>query len=114
MAEIKTFLDALDPRLFWIVISLVVLGVIQLWRWVHPASFDKVPARIKALPAVALGAILAATASDDVTQIVMNLVIGALSGVGAVGAHETVRRLATGESNTSPIPRGSARPPTPS
>lgn len=97
LLEFKSQLDAIDPRLWWLVIALVVYGLVFAWRKIHPASFDKIPARFKALPAAILGAIMASTAAEEIPKMLFDLVMGAISGVTAVGGHEAGVRLLTGK-----------------
>lgn len=112
LIEFKSQLDAIDPRLWWVVIALVVYGLVFAWKKIHPASFEKVPARFKALPAAILGAIMAATAADEIPKMLFDLVMGVISGVTAVGGHEAGVRLLTGKgSGASKEPKNDKKSP---
>lgn len=93
-------LRAIDPRLPYLLTAAVVGAVIWAWRVVSPGTFDQVPTRVRALPAAAIGAILTAGATESLNTVLIDLVFGAFAGVTAVGGHETLRRLVSGEGQT--------------
>jgi len=90
-------LRAIDPRLPYLLTAAVVGSVIWLWRTLSPRTFEQVPTRVRALPAAAVGAILTAGATESLNTVLIDLVFGAFAGVTAVGGHETLRRLVSGE-----------------
>lgn len=102
MYEAIHYLREIDPRLPYLLIAALVGMLIWLWRQIHPASFDRLPPRFKALPAALVGLILGATTTEGLTSLVIDLVAGTFAGVAAVGAHETARRLKDGTGH----PRG--------
>lgn len=93
MTEIKTYLDSIDPRLFYLFVALAVGGVIFLWKKVHPDSFYRLSSKYRALPAAILGAIASASTSSELKRAVVDAVIGVFAGITAVGGHEFVTRL---------------------
>lgn len=103
MMEFKVALEAIDPRLWWLSITLFIYALIWIWRWVSPKlptvlQFENVPSQFKPLPALAIGAVLGATGmeSQEIARILLDLVLGSISGVTAVGGHETLARLMGG------------------
>lgn len=96
MKQVVDTLNTIDPRLWPLTIALLAYGAIQLWKSIHPSSFAAVPSRVKMLPAIAVSAIVAGSASDvtDPSALLSDMVIGALSGVFAVGGYEVVTRAA--------------------
>lgn len=93
-------LRAIDPRLPYLLTAAVVGSIIWLWRTLSPSTFEQVPTRVRALPAAAVGAILTAGATESLNTVLIDLVFGAFAGVTAVGGHETLRRLMSGEGQT--------------
>lgn len=104
MIDFKNSLDAIDPRLWWVLVALVVYLVVYLWRVLspklpEPLRFSSLPSRFKALPAALLGLAMGVTSVDndaEVVKMIVDLVLSAVAGVTAVGGHETLRRLSTG------------------
>jgi hypothetical protein len=93
MHEFKAYLDAIDPRLFYIGIAMLVGAVIFGWKKVHPASFFRLPTQYRALPAVILGAVTSASGASEIKRAIIDAVIGVFAGITAVGGHEAVSRL---------------------
>jgi hypothetical protein len=93
MTEFKNYLDAIDPRLFYLTIALAVGAVIFGWKKIHSESFYKVPTRYRALPAAVLGALVSGSSATEIKHAVIDAVIGVFAGVTAVGGHEFLSRL---------------------
>lgn len=100
---LKQSADAIDPKLWYLGIALLTAGIIALWRQLHPKSFDALPPRIKALPAMLIGAVLSATAATDLKSVFVNAFTGVLAGLLAVGGYEAKVRLLSG-SGSRPEP----------
>lgn len=100
LVHLMAQLRAVDPRLPYLLTAAVVGAVIWAWRTLSPSTFDQVPTRVRALPAAAVGAILTAGATESLNTVLIDLVFGAFAGVTAVGGHETLRRLVSGEGQT--------------
>jgi len=105
MAHFKALLDHYDPRLWPLLIAGVVYLAMNAWKKVSPASFDSMPPRLKMLPAALLGAIIGGTTG---VSAILDIVVGAMSGITAVGGHEVLTRLRTGSGT-----REEASPPSP-
>lgn len=97
MTEFKAYLDSIDPRLFYLAIAFAVGAVIFGWKKVHPQSFYRLSTRYRALPATILGAIASASTATELKRAVVDAVIGAFAGITAVGGHEFVTRLLSGD-----------------
>lgn len=93
MLAFKQYLDSIDPRLFYLAVALAVGAVIFAWKRWHPLSFYRLPQRARALPAAILGALAAASGSEDIQRAVVDAIIGVFAGITAVGGHEFVSRL---------------------
>lgn len=100
MLTLKLSLDALDPRLWWVAISLVVYLLVFVWKQLSAklpdwAKFEVVPTKLRALPALLLATAITATglSSAEIGKILLELLMGAASGLMAVGGHETLSRL---------------------
>jgi hypothetical protein len=100
MLDIKLYLDAIDPRLWWVGITLVVYLVVQLWRWLSqwlPAGirFEAVPTRARAVPAVLLAAAIGATGLDstEIAKVLLDLALSSVAGVTAVGGRDILTRM---------------------
>jgi hypothetical protein len=109
MIELKIALDALDPRIWWVGVTLLVYLLVWCWRWVSrylPAvlRFEACPSRLRALPAVGLATAIGATGIDsaEIAKILLDLVLAAISGVTAVGGHEMLGRLLGAAGATAP------------
>ena len=109
-------LNALDPRLWPLLLALVVYGLVHAWRTLLPASFDSVPPRLRAVPPLLLSAVLSASAHElsNWAGMFTEIVLGAASGTMAVGTHETVVRLLTGSGSRSAPEAGEVAAPDPS
>ena len=103
LVQLVAQLRAIDPRLPYLLTAAVVGTAIWAWRTLSPSTFEQVPTRVRALPAAAVGAILTAGATESLNTVLIDLVFGAFAGVTAVGGHETLRRLMSGEGQ-SPSP----------
>lgn len=97
MQELKAYLDSIDPRLFYLAVALVIGAIIFGWKKIHSTSFYKLPGRYRALPAAILGAIASASTSSELKRAVVDAVIGVFAGITAVGGHEFLTRLLSGD-----------------
>lgn len=100
MLTLKQTLDSIDPRLWWVAISLAVYLVVFVWKRISAklpawASFELVPTKLRALPALLLAVAIAATGleSAEIGKNLLDLVLAVVAGVTAVGGHETLSRL---------------------
>jgi len=100
MLTLKLALDSIDPRLWWVAISLVVYLLVFVWKQLSAklpawAKFEVVPTKLRALPALLLATAITATGleSAEIGKILLELLMGAASGLLAVGGHETLSRL---------------------
>lgn len=92
MHAIKTYLDAIDPRLFFALIALVAWTVVGAWRKYAPASFERIPPTVQALPAILVGAVAAAPAgAGSLKETFINATLGAFSGLAAIGTHHALK-----------------------
>lgn len=94
--NLRAQVEAIDPHLWFAAVAVAVGAIVALARKLAPASWDKLPSRFKVLPAAIIGALLTAGAGDHAASIVVNLVIGAFSGLTAAGGHEMGVRLISG------------------
>lgn len=108
MAELKAFLDALDPRAYYLFAAAVVWFATWAWRRFLPGLWAIVTVRSPAmtqLPLVVLGALISAAptlASGQIGKIIQETIIGAiLSAVSAQGIHAALK--------ASPLPYNGAR-----
>lgn len=93
--DLKASMDAIDPRLFFLVLSLLAWGAIAIWRKAHAKSFDFVTSKwpvLQAAPAIALTGILSAATGDDAKSALLNAFFGAGSGLAAIGLHHLAKR----------------------
>lgn len=91
--DLKTAIDAVDPRLFYVLVALITFGVIYGWRRLFPETFERIPPKLQSLPAIILGAVLSG-ASDTATlkQAVVAAILGACSsGLAAIGGHHALK-----------------------
>lgn len=93
LINIKQSLVAFDPRLWPLVIALVVGALYWLFRKFFPTTFDKLPSKLKALPGAVIAALLSGAAAPDIKEFVIETIIGALT---AGGGHEFITRLMHG------------------
>lgn len=107
---VKHYLDQIDPKLWYLVILLLVGLGMEIWRTKAPASFAKVPPKLKVLPPTLVGLVLSASASDNIKDVVWNAVIGTLLGLTAVGGYEAKVRLLSGQGSRDPKPSTKAEP----
>ena len=98
LVHFREWLTAIDPRLPAALLAVVVGGVVWAWRKYWPASFAKLPPRWQGLPAMLLGAVVAALSSgQDVIGAILEAAAGAGVGLAAVGGHHAVvKRLMGG------------------
>ena len=101
--EFKRQLDATDPRLWYLLIAMLVGALMETWRRALPRSFKKVPTRLKALPAMLIGTLVSLTPSQSAQEAFWNAVAGVLMGLLAVGGYEAKVRLLSGQ-GTRPEP----------
>lgn len=116
LVELKAELDAIDGRLWFVLIAVVVGFFVWAWKKLHRRSFDALPGRLKALPATAMAAALSASAHEEFWPILLEAVLGGFSGVTAVGGQEFWDRLVSGTKaeRAERKRRLSERPPAPS
>lgn len=98
MHAVKLYLDAVDPRLFYLTICAVAYLIVSVWSTYLPLSFAKLPPQLKALPSVLIGAVLSASASSalELKAVFLNTLWGAVLGLTAVGGYEAKTRLVSG------------------
>jgi len=102
MHAISTYLATLHPLAPYLAISLLVGAIVWAWRSLHPRSFERLPTSLQGLPAVLLGAVIAAWASGgDVDHAMVEALLGALAGLTAIGGHHVAK--------ASPLPYGSKK-----
>ncbi len=113
MADLKLYLDAMDPRLWWLGVTLLIYCLVHLWRALgkylpQALRFEVVPTRFRALPAAALALVIGATglSSGDILQNLLGLVLSGVAGVTSVGLHEMVQRLIGAGGSMAPKPPG--------
>ena len=94
MIYLRDTLASIHPLLPYLTIALLVGLAIWLWRTYSPRTFELLPPAVQSLPAVLLSAVLTAASSGSTTvgHAMVEAVIGALSGLVAVGGHEALRR----------------------
>lgn len=92
-ADIKVLIQSVDPRLWPMTIALLVGFAYWGWKKVHPASFEKVPPKLKALPGTILAAVVSGLTLPDLPTFVMDVILGSLT---AGGGHEFLQRLRKG------------------
>lgn len=91
--SLKQFLVAVDPRLWPFTIAVVVGFVYWLWKLVHPASFNSVPSKLKALPGAVLAAALSGLTAPELSELILDTAIGSLT---AGGGYEFIQRALHG------------------
>lgn len=91
MAQVKAFFDSVDPRAWYLFLSLAIGTLVFAWRKLSPATFEKLPAQLQALPALLLGAVAAASTGGGAHEAFVSGVFGALSGLAAVGGHHAIK-----------------------
>lgn len=101
---VKHYLDHIDPKLWYLLVPIIIGGLIHLYRWKFNASFTKLPAAIKTLPALLIGAIVQASTSEDLSALVINTIVGVFLGLAAVGGYEAKVRLTSGAGTRDPGP----------
>jgi hypothetical protein len=90
---LKSQLDAIDPRLFYLCVTLVAFGLVYAWKKLYPKSFAELPEALQAMPAILLGALLSAQGNaSDVGKAMLGALFGALSGLAAVGTHVALKK----------------------
>lgn len=100
MHDVRLYLEAIDPRLWHVVVGAVVFAVIYAWRKISPSTFDALPPKAQALPAIILGVVISESSSANFTGMLIDAIFGAFSGWQAIGSHEFLK--------TSPGPYGTA------
>ena len=93
MANIQALIQSVDPKLWPFCIALLVGFFYWAWKKVHPASFEKIPPRLKALPGAVVAAVVSGATVPDLQSFILDVVIGALT---AGGGHEFLERLRKG------------------
>lgn len=99
------FLQSLDPRLFYLLVSAVTFGVIYAWRRFSFASWEAITKhnpRIQALPALLLSAFLSAmpAVGKPLLTALLDVVIGLFSGGLAIGAHHAMKKYNGGRKHS--------------
>jgi len=98
-----------DPRVFYLLVSGAVFGVIWLWRRISIASWDAVTRgrpMIQQLPALVLSALMSAAPAvgKDFWSVVSDTILGVVfSGGGAILAHHLLK--------AAPVPYQGGKPP---
>jgi hypothetical protein len=89
----RSSLDAVDPRLFWLLIFAIVLLLIAGIRWKWPSLWDRLPGRAQAIPAMLVAAVPSALSSaGDLKKALVDTLLGALvGGLGAIGAYHVAK-----------------------
>lgn len=93
MIDLKSYLVAIDPRLWPFAIAVTVGFCYWLFKKLWPATFDKLPTKLKALPSALLAAMLSGAAAPELREFIIETIIGALT---AGGGHEFIARLRHG------------------
>jgi hypothetical protein len=97
--NIKAALDAVDPKLFYLIVSGIVGGVIWAWRRLSISSWDWVTRRspsIQQLPALVLAGLLsyAPAAGLPLIKVLEQVILGALAGaLPAIAGHEMMKKI---------------------
>ena len=102
LVTLRAQCDAIHPQLWFLVVAGVVGAIVFAWRKANAASWNKLPSRLKVLPATIIGALLAATSDDKAGTVIVNAMLGAFSGLTAAGGHEMLVRLFTGAGDNRP------------
>jgi hypothetical protein len=109
LLNIRTTLDGIHPGLFNAALALILFGAMYLFRKVRPDLFAKLPTKLQAWPALALGAVVAALSAstgagalDAVLNALGMSLTGLLSGTLAVGTNRVLKE--------SPLPYGTPPP----
>lgn len=104
LIDLRLALDALYPGLFNAVLAIFAGAVIYGWRKASPKTFEMLPPAVQSFPALILGAVTSAAASQG--ALVQAAIAGSLSGLLAVGGHHALK--------ASPLPyTGGAKAPAP-
>ena len=96
ITEIKSHLDALDPRMFHALLAAIIGGLYYLLRKTSPALFERIPKQLQPLPALLLAAganVYASGNSGELLVIAQQLGLGMLDGVLAIGGHHALKAL---------------------
>ena len=97
--EAKLSLDSIDPRLFYVILTLLVFAVVYAVKKFDKDLFDNLPDSVKSLPAITLSVVLSgASNSTDMKSTFIGAIYGALSGLAAIGLHQSLK--------DSPLPYG--------
>lgn len=91
--DIKQSLVALDPRLWPLTIAVVVGALYWIFKRLWPEAFRRLPAKLKAVPGAVAAAALSGAAAPDITEFLVETIIGTLT---AGGGHEFIARLRHG------------------
>jgi hypothetical protein len=92
LSAVKAECDAVDPRLWYALLALLVGGIVAAWRKWRPGSFERLPPRVQALPAILLAAVTAGGAAADLKKAAVDAVLGAMfGGLGAIGGHHALK-----------------------
>lgn len=104
LVNLRAQVDAIDPRLWFAAVALVVGAIVFAWRKAAPSTWDKLPSRFKVLPTTIIGALLVAGASDKASSIIVDVLLGAFTGLSAAGGHELFVRLISGQGDARTKP----------
>jgi hypothetical protein len=103
MPELRASLDALYPGLFNALVGLSMVGLIWVWRKVSPSTFEKLPPKMQALPAVVGAGLMSSFAAQQ--DLLMNAAVGGvLGGIFGVGSHRALKESKLSYGNRPAIP----------
>lgn len=99
MLQLKTFLESLDPKVWYLAVSGMIFLLTWLWRRFLPALWAAAVAKSPAIPQVwmmVLGALMSAAPAvgQGIGKIVQQTLLGAVfSALGANGYHAFLRDM---------------------
>lgn len=91
--SVRLVAESIDPRLWPFSLAVFVGFAYWVWRKIHPASFEQLPARLKALPGALIAAVISGLSGQEIGSFILDVVLGSL---GATGGHEFIQRVLVG------------------
>jgi len=99
IVALKGWADSIDPKLFYLLVSGFVGGIVYLWRRISIASWDwvtrKSPA-VQTLPALVLAALISAApaAGLPMIKVIEQVILGAFAGaLPAIAGHDVMKAI---------------------